>query len=411
MNEIIASKSVFVDESGATNLGSVTGKDRFYIAAAVIVETCDIPELTKRLDEISARFNNGAPLKSTKIGADDRRRTRLLKEISTLPFRYCLLVVDKSKLNTSEGLVYKTSFYKFFANLLYRLIDERLVDFTIDLYVDKYGNQEFQTSCMKYFNAKSDLFKRAKLSYNDDKTSRLVQLADIVAGTLRQYLSKEASKEFCSLVRSLLRNAHEVILKQFPFEPRNSSINTFSTNVVSELDMKIGKVNVDRAVDYISTHDSSEDMDDQMRVYVLELLLEALNEETGNIYAEQLQENLSRSFGRPIPKQYIQSKVIGGLRLWGIIIAGEKNGYRLATSEQSLRAYLAHDKAVIMPMLAKLEAARKVMLENVSLDPLVTFKGYADLKRISDTYRELKMDEQDANILKASDEEVECGHD
>lgn len=397
-------KSIFVDEAGTTSIKSTDGKDRLYISVAVVVNTSDIESITANLDEISNRLNHGAEFKSSKIGNNDERRISFLKEFRELPFRYYVLVVDKTKCPSDGGLAYRRSAYKFFANQLYTTIDNRLANVSVDLYVDNYGTQEFQHECEKYFNSKCELFTRASIVYKDDKTSRLVQLADMIAGTLRQYFYEEASIELRASVRSLLRDGHEIVLKQFPFNHRFFKTPSAEVAGSNEFDSTIARINIDRAVALVNEYDDSDDEIKQMMGAVLKMLLASYAEGTGNIFAERIQAELTQLCGKPISKQMMQSKVIGGLRFNGIIIAGDKKGYRLATTERDLRAYLAHDNSVIMPMLAKLNKARSILSENADMDPLERYSDFIDLKSIADKFRELEMEALDAMLVKGRDE-------
>ena len=403
------SRSIFVDESGTSALQDADGKNRFYVSAAVIIDTDSIHDLTCKLDEISREFNHGATFKSSKIGKDDKRRLALLKKIGMLAFRYAALVVDKSKVAKDSGLQYKSSFYKYMANYLYRSVDGQLMDYAVDLYVDSYGSQEFQQSCVNYFEEKGGLFGRARIMYNDDKTSRLVQLADVVAGTLRRYFSDDATPEFQKSVRALLRDEHEVKISSWPFVHKALFVGKASDCGLSDYDKTIAKTNIDNAVAYIEKHDLSQDEDEMMRVAVLKMLLEACADEerSGNIFADAMIAKLEESFNHLLARQFVQSKIIGVLRLQGIVIAGEKNGYRLATSERSLRAYLAHNNTVILPMLAKLTAARSMMRMNVGVDPLDRYPEYKNLKTISDAFNAMKKKEQDEVIMKGRDESLD----
>ena len=95
--------SVFIDESGTTNLQDNQGPTRYYVSTAVIVKTEDVPLVVKKLDEISSSFNGGTEFKNEKI-RDDKRRIKLLNLISELPFQYFALVVDKQRIPLDSGL-------------------------------------------------------------------------------------------------------------------------------------------------------------------------------------------------------------------------------------------------------------------------------------------------------------------
>ena len=403
----ISVKSIFVDESGTSNLKDTYEKDRLYISAAIIVDTNVVPTLIAELDVISEGFNGGAPLKSSKIGNNEERRVLFLKKIASLSFKYAVLIVDKTKISSERGFVYKTSFYKFMANCLYKQINKKFADIAVDLYADQYGTKEFQESCKKYFDKKCDLFSHARIVYNDDKTLRLIQLADMIAGTFRQYFNETSTPRFKKAVRSLLRSEHEVLLSHYPFDYRASFVGNSTIGAQTPFDKVIAKINIDNAVSYINDNSSSQKENDMMRITVLKMLLESYSEATGNIFLDKIKSKLETIFGHSVQKQYVQSKIIGALRMKGIIIAGEKLGYRLVTSEKSLCAYLTQDKTIILPMLAKLDAARTILGINGNIDILARYPEHAKLKIIADAYKDVRLQEQDAIIMRGRDETIE----
>ena len=90
---------VFIDESGTTDLADQDGSSRFYVAAAIVVEKFNIEKVNAAIDAISMEFNNGKPLKSSKIGGNIDRRLKLLHKVESLPFQFLGLALDKKKVD------------------------------------------------------------------------------------------------------------------------------------------------------------------------------------------------------------------------------------------------------------------------------------------------------------------------
>ena len=117
---------MYVDETGTPDLDvGKRGVERYYIAAAVFVDEEHAPEAEARVEGIAARLCGGAPIKSSRIGADHECRLRFLQAIQDVDFGYHALAVDKSLVREDSGLRYKASFHKFFSRLLTALKDIR----------------------------------------------------------------------------------------------------------------------------------------------------------------------------------------------------------------------------------------------------------------------------------------------
>lgn len=370
-------------------MGEAKTDDRWYVSAAVIVDTEKVESISHALDDISNGFNSGAPLKSKKIKVDHVRRFQLLERMLNLDYRYVALVVDKSKLTEAQGLHFKSSYYKNINRHFYDALGD-VTSGTINVVVDTYGYGEFQASCVKYFNERSDLFnsKRAVFEYCADENNRLIQLADIIAGTLRYYFSL-GDRAYCSKVRDLLRTPKEARIDVFPPEYDNPSI---GSNEGTERDNDIRRAVLNKAAEFIRQHDDiDEDVLVRCQVEVLKRLMDAVSLDAGSIYSEALRESVNRTLAKPISKEQFASDVIGRLRFAGIVIAGSHSGYRLAVKESDVEAYLRLNKTVIEPMLAKMSVARSFFQSELGLDILENDNTRC-LKAILATFDQVRTD-------------------
>ena len=198
--------AIFVDESGSTLLDDQSHDQRYYVSTAIIASKDQIDTINTMVDTISRRFNNGQPLKSSKIGRNIDRRISLLKELSQVPFQYVALIIDKQKVNTESGLRYKQVFYKNINARLYSLI-AKSGNWKVHAYVDSYGQEEYQQSAFAYFAKKADFFSGVEFHRSEDERKRLIQLADVVSGSLRIWFVEglnvdEKHRELRNLLRS-----------------------------------------------------------------------------------------------------------------------------------------------------------------------------------------------------------------
>lgn len=110
----------YIDEFGNSGLDfdNVQNSTHF-IVTAIIVDDDSVEKLNESLDVIRATNFQQGEIKSSKVGNNDDRREKILREICTLDFTIYSIVVDKRMLY-SEGFRYKKSFYKFIHSLVDR---------------------------------------------------------------------------------------------------------------------------------------------------------------------------------------------------------------------------------------------------------------------------------------------------
>ncbi len=358
---------VFVDESGSTILADQAGGLRYYVAVAVIVAGSDVESLNSMVEDISIKFNGGKPLKSSKIARDVSRRMKLLRGLRQVSFKYTAIAIDKNKIDTESGLRYRQSFYKYLNRLLYQDVSSSLLG-SIHCIVDAHGSEEYQKSAFEYFRKNCDLFNQLEIEKVDDDTSRLVQLADIISGSLRIWLSEgiNAGDPYREM-RQILQSK-EISLRCWPV--LYSCPETIQMDEgCGELDAKVGRVMVSKACELISKFEGSSDDDDLRKAIVLRTLIEARisNED---VFCDKLIEIVNRILEKKVGRKSFLSNVIGGIRKEGVIIAGTHRGYRLATTMADVKEYLRQDKTVILPMLTKLICARKLLLASSDVDIL-----------------------------------------
>ena len=96
---------------------------------------------------------------------------------------YGYKVVDKRKLE-GEGFKYKKSFYKFLNSILYKELFK--VYPGLHLAVDEHGENKFMSEFKIYIekNHKPNLFSGTEFGFMASPDSVLIQLADVIAGTL-----------------------------------------------------------------------------------------------------------------------------------------------------------------------------------------------------------------------------------
>ena len=392
---------VFVDESGTTVLKDQSKDQRFYVSTAIIVQWSQVAELNEMIDSISTSFNNGQPLKSSSIGGNIDRRIRLLNELGRVPFHYMAFVFDKSKIDTTSGLRYKKVFYKNVNGRLYDFISKNTVG-KVHAYVDSYGSEEYQKSAFEYFYRRSGLFSNIEFHREDDDEKRLVQIADIISGSIRCWFADGLIKDEKHLQLRAALKQKEISLVCWPIQ--YSEPDTMPLEEVEDpSDKDIQRIMISMAVKLIERYEMSDKLDEQMRAEVLKCLIEA-KIEGRNVFCDYLIDVVNRGREKPIGRKAFLSEVIGGIRREGIVVTGTSKGYRIATTMSDIQAYLQQDRTVILPMLSKLECARRLLLANSQID-ILSGNGNDELRACVDAVADVHLVEYDGQT-EIDDEKV-----
>ena len=202
-------------------------------------------------------------------------------------------------------------------------------------------------------------------------------------------------------LRALFREK-EISLKCWPvLYSVPESIPVDSTN--DEMDNRICETMLTTAANLLARYESSDKIEELRRCEVLKRLIEA-KIEGRTVYCDYLIEMVNRGGSRPIGRKAFLSEVIGGLRREGIVITGTNKGYSLATTMSDIRAYLHQDRTVILPMLSKLECARKTLRMNSQIDILLGEEN-KELKACVDAMSNLHLSKF-ANQQEIDDENV-----
>ena len=186
---------VFIDDSGDPSFKIDKGASKNFVICCVIFDdeleaektAVAIKDLRRKLkfsDRVEFKFN----------GSNFQTRTAFLKEVSKYNFRIRALVVDKSKVKSGLLKNDKQSFYSYFIKtvLQYNKGTIKNAKIRIDGSGDRVFRKKFLTYLRKQLNSKQQKVI-SNITLVDSKSNVLIQLADMVAGTIRRY--KEGEKE------------------------------------------------------------------------------------------------------------------------------------------------------------------------------------------------------------------------
>lgn len=186
---------VFIDDSGDPSFKIDKGASKNFVICCVIfddeleaektaVAVKDLRRKLKFSDRVEFKFN----------GSNFQTRIAFLKEVGKHDFRVRALVVDKSKIKSGQLKNDKQSFYSYFIKtvLQYNKGTIKNAKIRIDGSGDRIFRKKFLTYLRKQLNSRQQKVI-SNITLVDSKTNVLIQLADMIAGTVRRY--KEGEKE------------------------------------------------------------------------------------------------------------------------------------------------------------------------------------------------------------------------
>lgn len=184
---------VFIDDSGDPGFKVGKGSSRTFVIALIIFDdeleaertALKIKELRRKLtgkDVYEFRFN--------KCRKD--WRCKFLKKVSSSNFKYRAIVFPKDVVYSRELRSNKESFYNYAIKTVLKHHGGRLRN--ARLRVDGHGNRELKRGFTAYL--RRELNKPGQkvfqdLKFRDSRKDVLIQMADMVAGSLRRYYDQE----------------------------------------------------------------------------------------------------------------------------------------------------------------------------------------------------------------------------
>jgi len=382
MNKVLA----FADEYGSNSF-DFSKEGTHFVIAAVIIPSENKEIIEEQINQIKKKHNfQLGEIKSSKIGPDVTRRRKVLKDLVELNFSVYAVSIDKKQLE-GEGFKYKKSFYKFLNGLIYQELFKTYPNLSLE--VDEHGSNRFMLEFKKYVekNHKPNLFTGSEFNIVNSTKSVLIQVADLIAGTLGHCFDENKTdldaSEFLDILKPKLSG-----INHFP-RRRNDTINQelIENGEYDETIMNLAK---NRAYVYLDEKKAikQEDFDQINFVRLLLLYLNTFGK-NGYLSTYEILKHLQVGRKDEIDSEYLRSKVIGKLRDKGLLIASssqrKKGGYKFPTNEKDLLDFINHGNNLVIPILSRIKRCResvKLATQN-NLDILDSPK-FKEIKNILD---------------------------
>lgn len=376
----------FVDESGDKNWDiSKKNVSSHFILAAVIVEGSNVEKIRGGVATIAEKEFQGSEIKSSKVGKNTDRRTKIWKAIMALDIRVVVLLVEKKNL-TTEGYRFKKSFFKNLHGKIERQLLRTYPD--IEIIADEHGRDEYMESFGKYVKNKynGQFFKRQTFRFQNSNLDRIIQVADFIAGTVAYaYEREKADKD----IRKMVHSESKVRFITFPtvLKPDRTQLiegDEDYSGLIKELAVHRAKLFI------VERQDSTEDaVRDQVSCveYLLDYFLYV--DEEAYVPTEELIDHVSIERNENISKDTLRRTVIGKIRDAGVLLASHAQpsyGYKLPASMKDLGDFLDLYASIVLPMLSRIKIVRDLVSDRSrgKLD-IAENSNNTEIKRILDT--------------------------
>lgn len=354
-----------------------------FIIVAILVKDSNKARLEQEMDRIRQAYVQTEDLTSRSFDNDHTQRMQILNEIKDLPFSVYAYVIDKRKIREDSGIMSKTSFLKYVNKMVYRDLNRTFEQ--LDLVADDRDEKLFLREFKNYIRTKSipDLFNHSTFGFNNSKSNILLQLADVIAGTLAKgYDLTHQSNQYRSFFK-IIRNKIAAI-NLLPLDYKDFLYEYKSTNQDSRYNDVIIQQSVNLTYQYIEKHRKNEEEEEKLRIDFLKFLLFNLKENPDEyVYTEEILDNLNAIRDLKLNPHNFRSSVVSKLRDSGLLIASSNKGYKLPACLNDLYDFVNLSSLTIHPMIQRISKCRDQILlaTNQEID-ILGQKGYGYLKKI-----------------------------
>ena len=373
-------RTAYIDESG--NFGFDFQKDgvsTHYVVCAVVVNNTNALEIERKVDELRLNNFGQSEMKSSLIGSHHPRRAKILTELLLLDFSLIILIADKQAFCKDSPLAeYKGTFVKFLHQKLYESM--YVVFPKLKIVEDEYGTSEFQEGYRRYISENrptSNLFNEYDFDYADSRNSNIVQIADIVAGSVMQHIISAEAPDVLKIFSGKIRDIVNFPKPFVPYSVETSSESSFDKQIYALADQC--------AAYYIDSNNNSDEEDVRLRILFLKKLLFTARNISDSlfIHSGEITRMLSNNSEQKITRDYLYRRIVAPLRDADVLIASCSHGYKIPTCVNDIQTYINQTNGIVGPMLSRIEKCRTLIKKqtdgslDILDDPALTkFKRY-----------------------------------
>lgn len=376
----------FLDESGAYgwNLEDPSCGSHL-VNAAIIVHGQYIAETIEKIQAIKQKFFSNTEMKSSAIKDDSALRRRILSQLYNAPFKVMLCIVDKGKMKDFPQVQYREEFYKYINSCFYEFL--KITYPNLVVCADELISSEYMKSFIDYVKEKEnhDLFGATDFRFENSKNNILIQLADIVSGSVRRTYDATIKEKYDYAIMW-----KDKILDTLYFPESWHDYTERNPAGRKEFDSQIARISFEQAVLFFRQYKAIRDKEERARVLTLRFLLtQMINKNNKYIQTKDIKKHLE-SFGLNLwSTQAFRNKIIAKMRDQNVLITSSPHGYKIPTSEEELYSFINHGNSIVEPMLKRLIKCHKI-IRNKTLGHvnLLEREEYRNLRKYMESQEE-----------------------
>ena len=196
---------VFIDDSGDPGFKLKQGSSIFFVISAVIfTDNLEAEKVALEIKKLRRElgFSDYAEFKFNKCKKDTR--IKFLEAVKPFDFKVRSIIFDKRLIRSEELKDNRDSFYSFAIKSLLKHSNNTIL--TASLKLDGSGDRQFKRSFISYLRKNLNSSEKRivnNLKFVDSKENVLVQLVDMIAGSVRR--SHEDIKNDKNIYRKIIK--------------------------------------------------------------------------------------------------------------------------------------------------------------------------------------------------------------
>ena len=347
----MSKKIGFIDEYGDKSiLFEKDGVSLYFIVTAVIVDENNIDSIKDEFNRVAKEFTKADEIKSkSKQFRKLKNRIEFLEKIDHLNYKVYSIVVDKRKIFEDSGLQFRNVFFKYVNGLL----DRELYDYFpfLELVADKHGDDEFMKEFINYIESNHkqvELFRGPTFKFADSKDEILIQLADLISGSISKIYDPKYFDEDNSKLKELLERKI-LHVREWPTTPLKFYSNI--TNEDEKYDSELVEFLFFRINEFMEQNQDSNDIEIKHQLAFLNYMIYRFKSNPYSyVYSDEILERLNLR-GYSINKRMLNKDIISKLRENKVLITSSTTGYKLPCCKGDFIRFYNNYSSKIIPML------------------------------------------------------------
>lgn len=204
---VVINQHVFIDDSGDPGFKLNKGSSSHFVISCVIFDdSLDAEEVALTIKKYRKLLGWGEQREFKFNKTQKKYIKELLVIVAKLNFRIRAICVDKSTIRSPELINKQNSFYNY---VIKEVLSKSINLINADVRLDGHSGREYKKSASTYLRREVNLrtHKIAKVRFVDSRTNNLIQLADLVAGSiLRSQSNKTDSGEYVKILEERIED-------------------------------------------------------------------------------------------------------------------------------------------------------------------------------------------------------------